>query len=101
MPAPTMTGILITAISALSGVIVWLALYIRRLHNRSLHMQVENTKQMLGMTERVVEVVTKVNATIAINTETIERTAHMTNKTMGSLQGTVNDLHKYLLSALK
>lgn len=98
---PRIVTLLIIAIVALAGVIVWLALYIRSVHNKNGKQQVENTRQILTMTEKVVEVITRVDSTMLLHTKSNELTTQQTVMAMTALDRTVNDLHKYILQSTK
>ncbi len=57
---PSITMLLITAVGGLVGAIVWLALYIRKLHNRSMEMAIkfiESTKDMKNSVDACVKAV--------------------------------------------
>jgi hypothetical protein len=78
MKEPNIVMLLISAIIALSGCIVWLALYVRALQTRSVEMSIKFT-----------ECTVKLENSITCNTEAIE-------KNIKSLE----DLHKLILSSL-
>lgn len=73
---PSTTMLLITAIGGLVGAIVWLALYIRKLHNRS-----------MDMSNKFVEATRDLRSSVDANTKALDL-----NTT------TTNDLHKYIIT---
>lgn len=76
-------GILIAAVIALAGAIVWLALYIRSLHTKHTDTLLENTKTMTKVTTEMMNIVSN-------NTKATE-----------SLDETVNDLHMTIRETIK
>lgn len=72
-------GMYISAISALVAAIVWLALYIRRLHNKTVEYLKEDK-------EKMIQVISK-------NTSAAEQSTRSNEK----LSETIEDLHKTIL----
>lgn len=91
---PRIVTLLIIAISALVAAIVALALYIRSIHNK-------NMKAMLSLTEKAVEAITKVDATIAIQTKSNELTSAANLSAITSFDRAVNNLHTLILQSTR
>lgn len=97
----SVVNLLIVAIGSLAAVIVWLATYIRTMHIRHTKRHDENTKQIIGITEKVTEAIVKVDTTIQLNTKSIESAGQSSSQAMSALDKTVRDLHNYMIYTTK
>jgi len=96
---PTVITLLIIAIGALAGVIVWLALYIRSLHNKSIERQQGNKEQLIKVITENTIMNTRMESAIHANTKATEKGAEVMGGSMDRMSTVVNDLHKYILTA--
>lgn len=95
---PQIITMLTGALTVLGAVIVWLALYIRKLHNQAMKTGEANRDIILKVVEKTTEVMADVNATIHNNTVATTNGAEQTTRAMDRLGGVVNDLHKTILT---
>lgn len=87
---PSLVMLLLSAISACVGAIIWLALYIRKLHNRMNEQTVKHSIEVKELAVNVAEVAQDMKATVAANTETGKAVVRA-----------VDELHKAILQNLK
>lgn len=97
---PSLVMLLLGAISALVAAVVWLALYIRKLHNRMNELSTKHTNEIREMAAEVkeiavnvAEVVQDVRATVAGNTKAVE----WVGKAVERVGDVADDLHKTII----
>lgn len=100
-PTITIIRVLIGAISTLAGVIVWLALYIRKINNDRIKDQKESSEHIIRLSSDSSLVMTKMDATIQANTKAIESSGTLTADAMNRFNMTVVDLHKWIIANMK
>jgi methyl-accepting chemotaxis protein len=83
--------LLITGISALSGVIVGLALYVRKLHNQSLKTMKETQEVILKVVEKNTDAYHEMKTSIMMNTEATKNGAETMR---GAVDRLTNQLDK-------
>lgn len=98
---PTVISLLIAGIVALAGVIVWLALYIRKINNDRIKDMQEAREHVIRLTGDNALVMTRMDATVQANTKAIEEVGSKTSSAMDRLNLTVGDLHKWIIGNMK
>jgi hypothetical protein len=77
---PSVVMLLLSAITALGAAVVWLALYIRKLHNRLNQVTIDKSDEVTEIAVKVTEVVQDVKATVANNTKAVEKVSELADE---------------------
>jgi methyl-accepting chemotaxis protein len=94
---PNIIALLIGAITALGGTIVFLALYIRKMHNTQIKRADEDRKELLTVIKENTQVNADMRAAIQTNTIATTNAAEQTSRSMDRLNNTVENLNRDVL----
>lgn len=94
---PNIVMLLISTISILGGVIVWLALWIRKMYNSSQKKAEEDKHMLVGIVKENTSVMSEFKANIQANTVATTNAAEQTSRSMDRLSGTIENLNRDVL----
>jgi hypothetical protein len=93
----TKEGMYITAISALVSVIVFLAIWIRKMYNHAIKRSEEDKKELLSVIKENTQINSEMKAAIQMNTLASTNGAEQTSRSMDRLSDAVENLNRDVL----
>lgn len=96
-----MVTMLTSALAVTNAVIVWLALYIRKLHNAAMKSHEDNKSTLLKMVEKNTEAFVKMEGAITVNTTATKSAAETGERSAQRMEGTLKSLNENILRQIK
>lgn len=91
---PNIVALLIGAITALCGAIVFLALYIRKMHIAQIKRAQEDTERFINVIKENTQSNVEMRSAIQMNTVATTNAAEQTSRSMDRLSNTVENINR-------